>query len=208
MQIDFGFLWLAFMGLLAIINPVGAAVVFFSATAEDTHRHRVHQAKKAVIIATLILLFFLITGSLVFTVFQITLEAFRIGGGIIIAVMGYHMIVVRPKQTEEEKKESMEKTDVSITPMAVPLLAGPGAISSVLMFGSQSSNFVESIILGVIILILGFLTYIFLANAEVLKRTLGHNGVNVIERLMGLIVLVIGVQFIIDALRVVLPTMI
>lgn len=206
MVIDFGFLWLAFLGLFAIINPFSTVLVFLGLAAGDTEKHKRYQARKAAIICSAVLIFFILTGSLLFKLFNITIEAFQIAGGLIIMKVGFDMLNPKPKESfEEHEKELKKRADISIIPLAIPMLSGPGAIATALVWTSQAATTADKIGLIAIVLIISLIAYIFLTNAKIFKKILGNTGTNVIERLMGLIVLVMGVQFIINALKVIVP---
>lgn len=165
-------------------------------------------AKKAAITASIILLAFMVFGSLIFTLFSITIEAFQIAGGLLVAKVGFDMLYHRPRQTEEEHQEAKKKDDVSLVPLAIPMLSGPGAITATLVWTAQAPSSLDKIALGGLIVIISIIAYVILISAHRLKKALGKSGTNVIERLMGLIVLVMGVQFILNALLKLIPSFI
>ncbi len=202
---DFGFLWLAFVGLFAIVNPFSTALVFLGLSGKNSERQRRNMARKASITSALILIFFMISGTLIFNIFSITLEAFQIAGGLLISIIGFHMLYPRSKLIDEEKKESIKKEDISIIPLAIPMLSGPGAITTALVWTSQATSYADRMGLLAIAAIISIISYFVLINATYFKRVVGHTGTGVIERLMGLIVLVMGIQFIINALKVIIP---
>jgi multiple antibiotic resistance protein len=206
--IDFGFLWLAFIGLFAIINPFSTVFVFLGLTEHESEKRKRFLAKKATITCAIILVFFMVTGTALFKLFNITIEAFRIAGGLIIMNVGFAML--RPKMREsfeEHKAELKKKEDISIIPLAIPMLSGPGAIATALVWTSQSNTLFDRLGLMVVVILISIIAYIFLRNAKMFKKALGKTGTAVTERLMGLIVLVMGVQFIINALMVIVPQM-
>ncbi|MFH1450713.1 MAG: MarC family protein, partial [archaeon] len=141
-------------------------------------------------------------------VFSITIEAFMIAGGLVIGKLGFNMLNAKPRQTEKEEKESKKRQDISIIPLAIPLLSGPGAITTALVWTSQAPGTPEKIGLLLIPVVISLLAYPIIINAKLLERFFGHTGINVIEKLMGLIVLVMGVQFIINALVKLIPTIV
>ena len=203
---DFTFLWGAFIGLFAIINPFSAALVFLGISSKGTDQKRKDIAKRASIVSAMILIFFMLTGTVLFKFFGITIEAFKIAGGLLVAIVGFHMIYPRPKLSAVEEMESRKKEDISIVPLAIPMLSGPGAITTALVWASKANGIDNKMGLILIPVIIAIISFIILYNAKVFKEILGHTGINVIGRLMGLIVLVMGVQFIINALRVLLPS--
>jgi len=204
--LDYAFLWLAFIGLFAIVNPFSTAIVFLSATGGDSEQQKRKMVKKASIVSAAVIIVFMIFGSIIFNIFSITIEAFMIAGGLIIAKLGFNMLNAKPRQTEKEEKESKRKEDISIIPLAIPMLSGPGAITTALVWTSQAPGIPERIGLLFIPIVISLLAYPIILNAKYLKKVFGHAGINVIEKLMGLIVLVMGVQFIINALIKLIPT--
>ena len=207
-MIDYAFLWGAFLGLFAIMNPFSTALIFLSITKGDSEAKKKEMAHRAVVISAFVLVFFMITGSFIFSLFSITLEAFKIAGGLLIAITGYHMLKVRDRTTEEEQAEAAKQEDVSIIPLAIPMLAGPGAITAALVWTSNSPGVTEHVLLLFIPVIICALSYFILTKAKHLKKVLRTTGTNVLERLMGLIVLVMGIQFILNAIYDIVPNII
>lgn len=195
---DWLYLWGAFVGLVAIINPISTAFVFLSVTRKDKDKKRREMAYRAVLVSALILIFFSLTGAVIFKMFGITLEAFKIAGGLLIAQVGLRMLHAKERTTEREIQESAKRDDVSIIPVAIPMLSGPGAITTMLVWTHNAPTVFEKVGLLFVPLFIGLLTYFVLVNAKVLNKSLGHTGSNVVARLMGLIVLVMGIQFIIN----------
>lgn len=195
---DWVFIWGAFVGLIAIINPVSTAFVFMGVTKRDSHKKRVEMAYRAVLVSVIILIFFSLTGFIIFKTFGITLEAFKIAGGVLIAQVGLRMLHAKERTTEKEIKESSKRDDVSIIPLAIPMLSGPGAITTMLVWTQNAPGIYEKIALLFVPIIIGIISYFVLINAKILTKSLGHTGSNVVGRLMGLIVLVMGVQFMIN----------
>ena len=203
---DYAFLWGAFIGLFAIIDPFSTAFVYVEISSGDSKKKIKLTAKRASIAFALILIFFILFGTALFHLFSITIEAFQIAGGLIIAIAGFQMLYPKPKLPEEEEIESRKKEDISIIPLAIPMLSGPGAITAVLVWSGKAAHFSDEIGLILIPIIIGIISYFILANARHLKNILGQTGTNVVSRLLGLIVLVMGVQFIINGVSVVLPS--
>lgn len=204
-MVDIVFLWLAFIGLFAIINPFSTTIVFLAITEGDSKAYKKAQAKKAVIVSAIVLIIFIITGDLLFNFFNITIEAFKIAGGFLIARLGFSMLKSEPRHTKEVHKEARRKKDISIIPLAIPLMSGPGAITTALVWTSKATTFGNRIGLVIIPIVCSILSYYILREAKLVKKILGHTGIHVFEKVMGLIVLVMGIQFILDALAVVIP---
>ena len=192
-----------FMGFFAIMNPIANTPVFIGLTAEDDFETRRKIATKALLVSFVIILVFSAAGKLIFELFGITLPAFRIMGGILVALVGYHMLqggehspIQHP--SEEDKQKSLEaELEIAITPLAMPILAGPGTIATAMNYASTGgvSDFVETV--GAFF-VLCVISYVFFISGERFVKYIGDNGIKVITRLMGLILAVIGVQMLID----------
>ena len=149
----------------------------------------------------MILLIFAFSGTTIFNIFGISLPAFQIAGGILLLLLGIAQLNANRRRVKyEEKLESLEKEDVSIFPLAMPLIAGPGAISTVVLISSQLKRFHEYIILGLSVSAAVFSTYLILRFAPRLFRFLGTTGLNLLTRIMGILLTAIAVQFIINGL--------
>lgn len=194
-----------FMGFFAIMNPVANTPVFLGLTADDDAQTRRRVAAKALLVSAIIIVIFCAAGKLIFTLFGITLPAFRITGGILVAVVGFHMLqggghssVQHPSDADKDK--SLDAAlDVAITPLAMPILAGPGTIATAMNYAS-AGTVTEFVITVSAFIILCGISYLFFVSGERLVRYIGENGVKVITRLMGLILAVIGVQMLVDGI--------
>jgi multiple antibiotic resistance protein len=189
--------------LLAMVNPLGALTIFVGLTATYSPRHRHLSALWACITAAAILLVFAAFGTAILRFFGITTNAFRIAGGILFFGIGWDMLQARrsrSKTTPEEEEESAEKTEVAVVPLGIPTLAGPGAITTVIALMGQTGSPVEAGIVYLGILGVLLISLLALLAGPGILRVLGQTGVNVFTRLMGLLVMVIGVQFVIDGL--------
>jgi multiple antibiotic resistance protein len=197
------FATLVFTSLLAMVNPFGALPIFVGLTGGYEARHRRGTAIRACISAALVLFTFALFGSLILRFFGITTYAFRIAGGILFFAIGWDMLQARrsrSKTTPEEEVESAAKEDVAVVPLGIPTLAGPGAITTVVALMDQAPGAAEAIsvylaIGAVLVISLGLLLV-----APALLRFLGQTGINVMTRLMGLLIMVVGVQFVLDGL--------
>ena len=193
------------MGFFAIMNPVANTPVFLGLTADDDAQTRRRVAAKALLVSAVIIVIFCAAGKLIFTLFGITLPAFRITGGILVAVVGFHMLqggghssVQHP--SDEDKDKSVDAAlDVAITPLAMPILAGPGTIATAMNYASAGDVTQFVITVSAFIILCG-ISYLFFISGERLVRYIGDNGVKVITRLMGLILAVIGVQMLVDGI--------
>jgi multiple antibiotic resistance protein len=202
------FALLAFTSYFSIVNPFSTMPVFMTMTSELTPKAQRATAKRAVIAAFITMLGFAISGQLLFAFFGISADAFRIVGGIIFFQMGSDMLQARlgrVKIKEDEVKSYV--TDISITPLAIPLICGPGAITnSIVMMQDADTVAKKAVLIGMMILILA-ITYAVLSASAMLSKMLGETGNKVMLRLMGLIVMVIAVEFFLSGLRPILADM-
>ena len=187
--------------LFTLINPIGIAPLLVVMTERFSKDERVKIAKKGSATALITLLLFAILGSLIFSFFGITIEAFQIMGGILFFRNGLRMLdakVGRSRTTPAEQEESQESDDIAISPIGIPLIAGPGAITATMLLSSQTPQIYSYLTLGFSIMIVLTFVYVILRNGDVLMKVLGTSIMRIIQRLMGLILLVIAVQFVIN----------
>lgn len=197
-----------FIGLLAIINPFGVIPIFISMTTDQSSVQRsktINMVAVGVIIILLVALFF---GELVLDFFGITIASFRVGGGILILLMAIAMLHAKTsyiRQTEEEADESIEKESVAIVPLAMPLLAGPGAISTVILMAHKSSGVAHYMITALGIILLGLVVWGVLRLSPWIATRIGATGINIFTRIMGLILAAIAVEFIANGIQGLFP---
>jgi len=202
-QINFSFIILTFSSLFALINPLGITPILLSMTEGDNDIEYKSIVKKGILTAYIILVIFTLMGDLIFKFYGITIYAFMIGGGILFLRNSFDMIdskVSREASTPLETKEAIKKEDISITPIGIPLIAGPGAITSVMLLSSQTNTFIDKCIVHINIIITLLLTYIILLLGKKISKKIGTTGIRIIQRIMGLILLVISIQFIINGI--------
>jgi multiple antibiotic resistance protein len=201
------FALLCFTSLLAIINPLSAAPMYLALTDGYTMEHRSRTLRSAIVTAFTVLLVFALLGGTIFQLFGITIDAFRIAGGIIFFGIGMDMLQAkrtRGKATLEEEEEATRKEEVGITPLGIPMITGPGAITTVMVLMTQATSGARlAIVFFAVIVVLG-ITWAALAAAPRLVSFFGQTGLNVMTRIMGLLVTVIAVQFIVDGARPIL----
>lgn len=204
-------LLIAFTTLFTIVDPIASVPSFLSMTHGDSLRRRRQTARKAVIIATLLLLACGLGGHTIFEFFGITMPAFKLAGGLLLFVVSFQMLHAqhsRVRQTEEEEKEGVEREDVAVFPLAIPLLAGPGAIASVFILMERAKNWADLMSVYAAILITMGLSFVILAFAPRLSPYFGTIGMNVMTRVMGLILAAISMQFVIDGLIEAFPILV
>lgn len=197
-------IWIVpFISILFIVDPLAVIPTYLAMTENDTLARRGRIALKAAIATSAILAMFASAGGLIFKVFGVTLPAFRIAGGVILGLSAIEMIRAerRSRETHEEVVEGTEKTDVAVTPLAIPMLAGPGAISTVMVLMDHAPKWNQSLPIYAAIVATGVATFLVLRASVVFHRVLGQTGINVLSRLMGLVLATVAVQFILDGLR-------
>ena len=197
-----------FAGLLAVLNPVGAIPVFVSLTANQSGDERRRTALLASLTVVLVLGTALVAGEGLLRFFGITISSFRVGGGILILIMAISMMHAHTsavKHTSEEARDVMDRDSVAVVPLGIPLLAGPGSISTVVLYAHRDPSLVNHVVIGAEILVLSFLIWAAFRLAPYISRMLGKTGINVVTRVMGLILAAIGVEFIAGGLRELLP---
>ena len=202
-NINVSFILLTFSSLFTLINPIGITPILLSMTEDESDSEYQVIIKKGIITAYIILTIFAIMGDLIFKFYGITIYAFMIAGGILFLRNSFDMIdskISRESSTPLETKEAIQKEDISITPIGIPLIAGPGAITSIMILSSQTSSYVDKCIVHINILITLIITYIILLLGKKISKKIGTTGIRIIQRIMGLILLVISIQFIINAI--------
>lgn len=201
------FALLCLTSLLAIVNPLSATPMYLALTDGYTDEHRRRTIRSAVLTAFTVLTVFALLGGTIFQVFGITIHAFRIAGGIIFFGIGMDMLQAkrsRGKTTEEEELEGMVKEEVGVTPLGIPMITGPGAITTVMVLMTQAREPIYvGAVFAAIMVVLG-ITFIVLSAAPRVLRFFGQTGLNVMTRIMGLLVTVIAVQYIVDGARPIL----
>ncbi|MDD2798054.1 MAG: NAAT family transporter [Bacteroidales bacterium] len=196
------FAFLCITSFFTLINPLGTMPVFMSMTADLSVEARNKTAKKASIVSLFTIIAFALTGQLLFNFFGISVNSFRIVGGVIFFIMGMDMLQARLGQVKI-KDEEVKKyiTDISITPLAIPMICGPGAITNAIVLMEDATSYVKKIILFLSITLIMALTYLILYSSSKLIKLLGQTGINVMMRIMGLIVMVIAVEFFFSGLK-------
>ncbi|HJX52572.1 MAG TPA: MarC family protein [Polyangia bacterium] len=202
------FALVAFPSLVVIINPVMVTSVFITLTSNATPQAKRAIIRKTTIIAFIVLLVFAISGTLVFKFFSITIGAFQIAGGIILfsVAMGMlHATASRTRQTPEEMDEAMSRDDIAVVPLAIPMVSGPGAITTVIVLSGEARAIPNMAILFLAIVVAMVIVFVMLRNAARIQKYLGPSGLNITTRLMGLVLAAIAVQFVIRGVESVLP---
>lgn len=203
MQTYFQFALITFTSVLFIVDPIAVVPTYLVITQGQTQAQRRVTASRACIAAVLLLVTFAAMGRAIFGLFGITLPAFRIAGGLILWLVAMDMLHGN-RSTQEgtaEITEATVKDDVAITPLAMPMLAGPGAISTVMVLSGQARTMPQNVVVYGSILLALFISWVTLRAAESLVLRIGQTGIRVMTRLMGLLLAAIAVQFVITGVR-------
>lgn len=189
--------------VLFIVDPIAAVPTYLVITQDQMPEEQRRTAARACVAMIVLLAFFAATGTLIFEVFGITLPAFRIAGGLILWFVAMDMLrgERRTQEGQEEVLEGQIKEDVAITPLAIPILAGPGAISTVIVLSSQARHPGETFVVYGAIVVTGTVSFAVLRLGEPLLRKLGKTGIRVMTRIMGLILAAIAVQFVLSGIQ-------
>jgi len=191
----------AFGSIFALVDPFATIPAFLIMTAHDDDARRRHMAKRAAWTCFLVLTCFSVAGSLIFEFFGITLPAFEIAGGLILLLIGLDMLQARRSETQEvqpERDEGTVKEDVGITPLGIPMLAGPGAISTVMVLLGPHPPLWKAGAVFAVIAVCAYISYLVLAAAGRVRAFLGETGIRILIRIMGLLLTAIAVQFILN----------
>ena len=201
MPLDFAFFISCFISVLAIVNPLSTVGLLLSLTRNVHPDERNRIVFLSSLIALLVLVVFALSGFLIFQVYSITIEAFRIAGGIVLLVIGMRMLFPSASVTHGD----FAGKQIYLVPLAIPMTSGPGAITTVVVLASQAGTVWMEISLFAAIFFACAVNYIVLRFSSIIQRTLGNEGVAALVKIMGLLVCAVGVQFMINGLKVAFP---
>ena len=193
-----------FFGFFAIMNPIANTAVFAGLTSSLSKSEQKKVAFKSLVITFCVIAMFALLGKAIFQLFGITLPALRITGGILVFLVGYHML--NGSGSKLHSAASDEQSDIAISPLAVPLLAGPGTIATAMNYSATNSISGIIITIGVFVC-LCVITYICFIFSSKILSVIGENGLSIVTRLMGLILAVIGTQMVIQGVSEVIKTL-
>jgi len=193
-----------FMGFFAIMNPLANVSIFLSLTAGEDNQTTKAVAQRSLLLAFLIVTVFAVAGKVIFELFGITLSAFRIAGGLLILLIGFNMLQgrhshVNHPEIKDPKKMREAALSVAVSPLAMPILAGPGAITTAMTFSARG-GLTEMAVTIAAFAVLCVITYAFFISGKQLVAFFGQSALGVITRMMGLILAVIGVQMVIEGI--------
>jgi multiple antibiotic resistance protein len=188
-----------------VVDPIGVVPLFLSMTAGDSQEKMRRTALRACLVACGLMLFFAVFGTVIFKVFGVSLGAFRVAGGILLLMTSLDMLRARPSETRttpSEEQEGVVKEDVAIVPLAIPLLCGPGAIATAMVLMARGGESLISAVPVIAAIVLTFVASYFILRASgLVQRVLRQSGVAILERVMGLILAAIAVQFVADGAK-------
>ena len=198
------FFTLCFPSLFSIVDPLATVPIFLALTGKDDPKSQRRTAIRASVTAAVLMWLFAMLGTQIFRFFGITIPAFKLAGGALLFTMALEMMRAKhsaARSTAEEESEAQQKEDVGLIPLGVPLLSGPGAIATVMMWSSRATHYDEKIALFTSIGLLALVILLTLLFAPRFVRLFGKTGINIVTRIMGLILASTAAQFIIDGWR-------
>lgn len=196
------------VGMFALVNPVGILPVFISMTNYQSPAARDKTNLTANLSVAIILWCSLFLGDAILRIFGISIDSFRIAGGILIVTIAMSMIsgkLGEDKQNKQEKTETAVRDNVGVVPLALPLMAGPGAISSTIVWSTRYNTWLDYLGFFVAIALFSFCCWLLFRAAPLLVRLLGQTGINVITRIMGLLLMSLGIEFIVTGVKATFP---
>lgn len=196
------------IALFTVANPIGVVPIFISLTDNQTEQQTKRTAKVTTATVAIVLVATVFAGRPLLEVFGISLPSFSVGGGILILLMAIamlHAVPSRARRTPEEEQEAAEKDDVAVVPLGIPLVAGPAAISTVIIYANRATTWGDKLALVLISIVFAGSVWGALTLAEPIKGFLGKTGINIVTRLLGLVLAAIAIEFITRGLGQLLP---
>jgi len=194
---------LALSSIFFLVDPFAALPTFLAVTAGSDSARRRRMARKASLTALIFLSAFAMAGQYIFKMFGITLPAFEIAGGVILLLIGLDMLEARRSPTQEtsgDTEDAASKEDAGIVPLGIPMLAGPGAIASVMVLVGQAQNSWQMVAILASIFITAVICYFVLGNSDKVARALGDTGIRILVRIMGLLLVALAVQYFVNGM--------
>jgi multiple antibiotic resistance protein len=197
------FALITFTSILFIVDPIAALPSYLAITQDETAEQRRATALRACVAMALLLIGFGIGGRWIFRAFGITFPAFRIAGGLILWFVAIDMLKAQrtTQESGEELAEGQAKDDVALTPLAIPILAGPGAISTVMVLAGEAHSFARGAVVYGSVALTAFISYVILRLGDRLVKFLGSTGIRVVTRIMGLLLAALATQFVVTGLK-------
>jgi len=202
------------IGIMTIFSPFAAIPIFVSLTSNHSSQEKKQTAKTASMSACIAGLVSVFLGQYILMFFGISIASFKIAGGILLLLMAINMLnakVPKAKSTKVERKEAKKKSinisEIAVVPLAIPLIAGPGAISTIIIYSQQNNAFSHLLMMALIIMLISLYIFLVLNMANFISKKLGITGINIISRVMGLILASISVEFMVSGLLSVFPVL-
>ncbi len=200
----------SFISLLALINPLGAVPFFLSLTASQGDEERRRTVRIAAVSVFFVIVVTTLLGQQIIRFFGISVGSLEVGGGIIMLLMAINMLnaqIGNTRSTPEERDEAESKNSVAVVPLAIPLLTGPGSISTVIVYSANAAHWYDRLGLIAIGAVIAGLCFVAMRLAEPIANWIGRTGINIATRLMGLMLSALAVEFIVNGLRALLPAL-
>ena len=199
-----------FISLIAIVNPIGAIPVFIGLITETGAEQRTRIINVVAFTVAIILLLSLFFGELILQLFGISIHSFRVGGGILLLLIAISMLQAQVSpitQTREEAEESHDKESIAIVPLSIPLLAGPGAISTVIIDAHKATGIGHYTIIAMEIVLMSFVLWLVLRLSPMISKRISATGINIFTRIMGLILAAIAIEFMANGIKGLFPSL-
>ena len=194
----------SFLTLFVVMDPIALVPAFLGMAGTRSRGEQLRLARKAVLVAGSVILFFAVMGKELLRYLGINLDAFRVSGGVLLFLMALDMVFARAsgaRETTEEESEAKSREDISVFPLAIPLIAGPGTLSSVMILTGKSTSTIGDLLIILVAFVVLGLCYVALRGGPQLIRVIGKTGVNVISRVLGVLLAALAVQYIADGTR-------
>lgn len=208
MELYLKFLFSAFSSLFIIVGPIGAIPIFLTIVKNATKEEIINVAKKSTTFAACVLILFAFIGTFILDFFGISINAFKIAGGILIAKIGFEMLYAKEEKEEEKTDRRKAKTfnleTLALIPLAIPMLSGPGAMNTTIALMNNAKNTLEGFYVILAIILVFIISYLILVNATYVEKIMGEKGKVIFLKIMGLLTFVIGIQFVINGFEGVL----
>lgn len=198
------YILLATSSLFVIIDPLGTVPAFLAMTPADSPQARIRMARLACFVTAAVLVLFAIAGKLIFKFLAISMPAFEFAASIVLLLVALDMLRAqrsRVHETSEEKAAGMEKTDIAVAPLAIPMLAGPGAISTAILLHNQAASVLQRFVLYGCIVLVSFVSYLILRLSARGAQWLSPIAMSITVRIMGLLLCAVAIQFMLKAIR-------
>ncbi|MCW3479160.1 NAAT family transporter [Neisseriaceae bacterium JH1-16] len=200
-----------FIALLVLVNPLGAIPIFISLTPTADQAERKKIAKTTALAVAIVLVLFALVGDTLLRFLGISIGSFQVGGGLLVMLIAIALMNAKPaptKTTKVEREEAEAKTNIAVVPMAIPLLTGPGTISTVIIYASTAHSWKQVVFLIVSSLLVAITCYGALVLASPLSRLLGQTGINIVNRVMGMLLAAVSVEIIVDGVYRLFPQLV